>query len=154
MKMSTICTVILVLFAVSETNADTEKLKDHFGDLYSTFGDNSTTKVSLVSGPAIVAMNRGGTAGKQWIAKSGEYQFKLSIEDAVTGVTIGDLVSRIEELPEPYIRACKEVSDAPEYGIALYVDIGGARAHGGKSYINMRADAGSLVIAHEAGHVL
>ncbi|MBW8016744.1 MAG: hypothetical protein FVQ82_11200 [Planctomycetes bacterium] len=151
MKMSIICAVILVLFAVSETNA--ERLKDHFVGLYSTFGDNSTTEVSIVSGPEIVAMNRGAAVGKQWIAESGKYQFKLTIEDA-TGVTIGDLVSRIEELPEPYIRACKEVSDDGEDGIALYVDIGGATAHGGKSYINMVAGAGSRVIAHEAGHTL
>ena len=152
MKMSIICGVILVLFAVSETNA--ERLRDHFGDLYSTFGDNSTTEVSIVSGPEIVEMNRGATPGKQWIAVSGGYQFKLTIEDAVTGVTIGELVSRIEELPEPYIRACKEVSDDGEQGIALYVDIGGATAHGGKSYINMVSGAGSSVIAHEAGHTL
>jgi hypothetical protein len=153
MKMSIICAVILVLFAVSETNAGTEYLDDHFRDLYSPFGANSTTVVNLVSGPANVAMNRGGTAGKQWIAESGGYLFKLTIEDA-TNVTIGALVDRIEELPELYIRACKEVSDDGEDGIAIYLTLGGAAAYGTKELIDMDYRAGSLFIAHEAGHVL
>ena len=153
MKISIICAVILGLFSVSEANA-VEYLYDHFEDLYPTFGDNSTTVVNLISGPATVAMNRDATPGKQWIAESGGYQFKLTIEDAVTDLTIGDLVSRIEDLSEPYIRACKEVSDDGEQGIAIYVDLGGATAHGGKAFINMLSYAGPLVIAHEAGHVL
>ena len=47
-----------------------------------------------------------------------------------------------------------EVSDEGEDGVAIYADLGGARAHGGKGYINLVPHADALVIAHEAGHTL
>jgi len=130
-----------------------EALKRHFRPLYATFGDNSTTQIDVLSGPENVKMNRGGAAGKQWIVRSGEYRFKVTIEIA-TRVDVGTLIDRLERLPAPYMRACKEVSDPKEDGIAVYADLGGAAAHGGKAYINLAPHANALVIAHEAGHCL
>ena len=98
-------------------------------------------------------MRNGRVAGKQWIATSGEYQFKLTIEDA-TGAKLEQLVGRLEKLPRSYLSACVAVSDKGEDGIAIYADLGGARAHGGKGYINLVPHADALVIAHEAGHTL
>jgi len=52
------------------------------------------------------------------------------------------------------MRACQAVSDEGEDGIAIYADLGGASAHGGKRYINLVPRANALTIAHEAGHTL
>jgi hypothetical protein len=98
-------------------------------------------------------MRNGRVAGKQWIATSGDYRFKLTIEDA-TGAKLEQLVRRLEKLPSSYLSACVAVSDKGEDGVAIYADLGGARAHGGKGYINLVPHADALVIAHEAGHTL
>ena len=129
------------------------KLKSQFKPLFKKFGQRSATKIKVVSGPEAVQMRNGRVAGKQWIATSGEYRFKLTIEDA-TGAKLEQLVGRLEKLPSAYINACVAVSDKGEDGIAIYADLGGARAHGGKGYINLVPHADALVIAHEAGHTL
>ena len=151
MKMKIIGAVILTLVAVAETKS--QSLDDHFHGLYGSFGNNSITQVHVVSGPEPVQMRNGGVAGKRWFAESGEHQFKLTIQDS-TGVAVGHLVERIKKLPVPYVRAYEEVSDVGEDGIAIYGDLGGALAHGGKEYINLIPAADALVIAHEAGHTL
>jgi len=151
MKMKIIGAIILSLLAVTQSRAD---LNGHFSSLYSAFGDHSTTDVTILSGPYDDPLGRGGT-GDQWTATDGVYQFKISIEHSSEfNLSINTLIGRIEELPGPYIRALAEVSDPNEDGIAIYYDLGGAAAHGGKSYINMIPGAGSLIIAHEAGHTL
>jgi|GEM_PF-372653 len=129
------------------------KLKSHFKPIFEKFGQRSTTKIEVVSGPEAVQMRNGRVAGKQWIATSGAYRFKLTIEDA-TGAKLEQLVGRLEKLPKSYMSACVAVSDKGEDGIAIYADLGGARAHGGKGYINLVPHADALVIAHEAGHTL
>jgi len=129
------------------------KLKSQFKPLFGKFGQRSTTKIDVVSGPEAVQMRNGRVVGKQWIATSGEYRFKLTIEDA-TGAKLEQLVGRLEKLPHVYMSACVAVSDKGEDGIAIYADLGGARAHGGKGYINLVPHADALVIAHEAGHTL
>ena len=130
-----------------------EFMMDRFSYLQSTFTDNSTTKIKIVSGPEAILMMRDQTPGKQWIAQSGVYQFKLSIEDA-TGVTIGALVSRLERLPAPYMRACQIASGIGEQGLALYDDLGRAAGYASINYINMIASAGPMPIVHEMGHTL
>ena len=130
-----------------------DNLKSHFKPIFEEFGEHSTTKIKVVSGPEAVQMRNGRVAGKQWIATSGEYRFKLTIEDA-TGAKLEQLVGRLEKLPNSYLSACVAVSDKGEDGIAIYADLGGARAHGGKKYINLVPHADALVIAHEAGHTL
>jgi formylglycine-generating enzyme required for sulfatase activity len=130
-----------------------DNLKSHFKPIFEKFGQHSTTKIKVVSGPEAVQMRNGRVAGKQWIATSGEYRFKLTIEDA-TGAKLEQLVGRLEKLPSSYLSACVAVSDKGEDGIAIYADLGGARAHGGKGYINLVPHADALVIAHEAGHTL
>ena len=127
------------------------KLKSHFKPIFEKFGQNSTTKIKVVSGPEAVQMRNGRVVGKQWIATSGEYRFKLTIEEA-TGAKHEQLVGHLEKLPSSYLSACVAVSDKGEDGIAIYADLGGARAHGGKGYINLVPHADALVIAHEAGH--
>ena len=130
-----------------------EKLTAHFAPLFREFGRDSTTKVEVVSGPEEVKMGNGGVSGKQWIATSGKHRFKLTIQDS-TGVKPDQLVERLQKLPGPYMRACAVVSDEGEDGIAIYANLGGASAHGSKSYLNLVPGANALVIAHEAGHTL
>ena len=152
MKMKILSVVILSLVVAAEAKAK-DKVTAYFRPLYAEFGRNSTTKIEIVSGPKDVKMRNGGVAGKQWLAKSGKYRFKLTIQDG-TGVTRDQLVQRLEKLPGSYMKACTAVSDKGEDGIAIYASLGGARAHGGQGYINIVPYAGALVIAHEAGHTL
>lgn len=146
---------VAVAFALALTpHAKAEKkLVEHFSELFGKFGQNSTTKVKIVSGPEDVRMKNGRVAGKQWVATSGNYWFKVTIQNS-TGVKLEEVIQRLEKLPTPYVRACEVVSDATEDGIAIYESLGGASAHGGKSYINLVARADTLVITHEAGHTL
>ncbi len=130
-----------------------QNLKSHFKPIYEKFGEQSTTKIDVVAGPEPVSMRNGSVPGKQWIASSGDYRFKLTIEDS-TGARLDKLVERLQKLPTPYLSACVAVSDEGEDGVAIYADLGGARAHGGKGYINLVPHADALVIAHEAGHTL
>ncbi len=152
MSMRTLAAAAIALAFATQATAE-EKLKDRFRPLFEKFGENSTTKIKVVSGPKAVEMRNGRVAGKRWIATCGEFRFKLTIEDA-TKAELDQLVKRLEKLPEPYIRACVAVSDEGEDGIAIYADLNGARAHGGQGYINIVPHADALVIAHEAGHTL
>jgi formylglycine-generating enzyme required for sulfatase activity len=152
MKMKIFSIVMLALAVVGEASAK-DKIAAHLRPLYATFGRNSTTKIKIVSGPADVKMRNGGVPGKQWLATSGKYRFKLTIQEG-TGVTCEQLVKRLEKLPTAYMKACAEVSDKGEDGIAIYASLGGSRAHGGRGYINIIPYVGALVIAHEAGHTL
>jgi len=144
--------MIVALAAAAEKKAE-DKLKTRFQSLYGNFGGDSKTKVGVVSGPKDVKMRNGRVSGKQWIATSGKHRFKLTIQDS-TGFKLGQLVDVLQKLPGPYMRACQAVSDEGEDGIAIYADLGGAGAHGGKGYINMVPRANALTIAHEAGHTL
>ena len=148
-----ILTVVLLTLVIATGASAKDNLKSHFKPIFENFGQRSTTKIKVVSGPEAVQMRNGRVAGKQWIATSGEYRFKLTIEDA-TGAKLEQLVKRLEKLPSSYMSACVAVSDKGEDGIAIYADLGGARAHGGKGYINLVPHADALVIAHEAGHTL
>lgn len=159
MKLKIAVGAILVLAIVSLVRAAEEekpkkkKIFEQIGHLFGKFGENSKTKITIISGPKDVKMNRGGAPGKQWIATCDKYEFKLTIEDTVS-LKVEELVKRLEKLPVPYISACQAVSDKGEDGIAIYKTLGGASAHGGQTYINMVPGAGSLVVAHEAGHTL
>jgi len=154
MKMKSFVVMLITLAVAAEAQAEgKEKLKVRFGPLYGKFGQASTTKIEVLSGPKDVKMRNGGVAGKQWMAKSGKHRFKLTIEDS-TKVKLDQLVERLQKLPGPYMRACAAVSDEGEDGIAIYANLGGASAHGGKGYINIVPGANALVIAHEAGHTL
>jgi len=130
-----------------------KKIFEQIGHMFGKFGEKSTTKIKVVSGPEEVKMNRGKAPGKRWMAECDKYKFKLTIEDGVE-LKVEDLVKRLEKLPVPYISACQAVSDEGEDGIAIYKTLGGAAAHGSQSYINMVPSAGALVVAHEAGHTL
>lgn len=130
-----------------------EKLKQHFAPLYKKFDQERRTKIKVLTGPVDVKMRNGQVPGKRWTATDGTYTFKLTIQDK-TGYGLEKLVSLLEKLPAPYMRACQAVSDEGEDGIAVYADLGGASAHGGQSYINIVPRANTLVIAHEAGHTL
>jgi acetyl esterase/lipase len=77
----------------------------------------------------------------------------MTIQDG-TKCDIETLTKRVEQLPMSYIRACEVVSDVREDGLAIYFNLNGAMAHGGKQYINTVPHAPSIVIAHEVGHAL
>ncbi len=130
-----------------------ERLFQRFRDLFDKSGQNNTHQVEIISGPTAVKMRNGRVPGKQWQATCGKYRFKLTIEDK-TKMPLETLIKRIEELPMPYVRACEVVSDIREDGVAIYSDLNGAMAHGGKGYINTLPNAPSVVIAHEVGHTL
>jgi len=153
MKLKILAVTILTLAFASGAIAEDKKLKTHFKPLFEKFGQDSTTKVEVISGPEDVKMRNGGVAGKRWIATSGKYRFKLTIEES-TEYELDRLVEILQKLPGPYMRACQAVSDDGEDGIAVYANLGGASAHGGKSYINIVPRANALTIAHEAGHTL
>jgi len=152
MKMKILAVVILASAVAAEAK-ERDDLKKRYQSLYKTFGRDSKTEIEINSGPHAVKMNRGGVPGKQWIASSGEYRFKLTIQDE-TGMKLDELLNRVQKLPAPYMRACQAVSDDGEDGIAIYVTIGGAAGHGGKTYINLARHANTLTIAHEMGHTL
>jgi hypothetical protein len=130
-----------------------QQVEAQFRHLYRTIGEKSTTKIVLTSGPEVIRMRNGRVPGRQWLASCGTFKFKLTIQDGVD-LKVEQLIERLEKLPLPYIRACEVVSDEKEDGIAVYKDLGGAAAHGGKSYINIVPRAGTMVIAHEVGHTL
>jgi len=161
MKLKTLAVVALMLVAAAPTMAEEQssepkaelKLKTHFNPLYAKFGHNSTTKLTVISGPVDVKMRNHGVPGKCWIATCGKYRMKLTIENSV-GYDLCSLIEHIEKIPGPYIRACQAVSDEKEDGIAVYADLGGASAHGGKQYINIVPRASALTLAHEMGHTL
>jgi len=152
MKMQVFFVMILSLAVVGGASAK-DKIAARLRPQYATFGRNSKTQIEIVSGPADVKMRNGGVPGKQWWVKSGEHKFKLTIQEG-TGIACKELIKRLKKLPEPYMQVCVAVSDKGEDGIAIYKSLGGARAHGGQSYINIVPHVGALVIAHEAGHTL
>jgi hypothetical protein len=152
MTMRILAVVIPILVVAAPAMAK-DKVTACIRPLYEKFGEDSATKVEVLSGPEDVKMRNGGVSGKRWIAKCGEYRFKMTVQDS-TEFELGQLVQRLQKLPGPYMKACVAVSDEGEDGIAIYADLGGARAHGGKGYINLVPPADALVIAHEAGHTL
>ena len=97
-----ILTVVLLTLVVATGASAKDNLKSHFKPIFENFGHRSTTKIKVVSGPEAVQMRNGRVAGKQWIATSGDYRFKLTIEDA-TGAKLEQLVKRLEKLPSSYI---------------------------------------------------
>lgn len=148
-----ILTIVVCTLAIAPDVIAKEALTARFGPLYEKFGQDSTTKVEVLSGPVDVEMRNGRVPGQQWMAQSGKYRFKLTIQES-TGVKLCQLVELLQKLPGPYMKACQAVSDDGEDGIAIYADLGGARGHGGKGYINLAPHADALVVAHEAGHTL
>ncbi len=53
-----------------DLSLDLGQLKSHFKPIFKKFGQNSTTKIKVVSGPEAVQMRNGRVAGKQWVATS------------------------------------------------------------------------------------
>jgi hypothetical protein len=138
-------------FAANKT--EEKQVEPQFRHLYRTIGEKNPTEIVLVSGSEAIKMRNGRVPGKRWLATCGTYKFKLTIQDGVD-LTIEQLVARLEKLPLPYARAFEVVSDEAEDGIAVYKNLGGAAAHGGKQYINIIPSAGPMIIAHEVGHTL
>ena len=130
-----------------------KKLFQIFRESFRNFGAKNTHKVKIISGPTPVKMRNGRVAGTKWRATCGKYRFTLTIEDK-TKLPLETLIKRVEQLPMSYVRACEVVSDIGEDGLAIYSNLNGAMAHGGKGYINTVPHAPAVVIAHEAGHTL
>ena len=97
-------TKVLLALVIATGASAKDNLKSHFKPIFEEFGEHSTTKIEVVSGPEAVQMRNGRVAGKQWIATSKEYKFKLTIEDA-TGAKLEQLVARLEKLPSSYLSA-------------------------------------------------
>ena len=132
-----------------------EYILDDYTQFRNDLGQNSTDEVQIVSGPHVTAMNRGGTPGRVWNVTLGGEPFKISIENACSNAVSLDFAKgEAEKTPRMYWKSFEVVSDPSEDGMAYYDDIGGAAAHGGKSYLNMVKGVGAYVIIHEAGHIL
>ncbi len=78
MTMKILAVGILTLVVAAQMKAK-DKVTAHFRPLYEKFGQDSATKVEVLSGPADVKMRNGGVSGKRWIAKCGEYRFKRNL---------------------------------------------------------------------------
>ena len=130
-----------------------KKLFQIFRECFKDFGKTNTHKVKILAGPTPVRMRNGRVPGKMWRATCGKYRFKMTIQDG-TKCDIETLTKRVEQLPMSYVRACEVVSDIHEDGLAIYENLNGAMAHGGKGYINTVPHAPAEVIAHEVGHTL
>jgi len=132
-----------------------EYILDDYKQFRNDLGQNSTDEVQVISGPEVTAMNRGGTPGRVWNVSLGGVPFKISIENACSNAVSLDFAKgEAEKIPQMYWKSFEVVSDPSEDGMAYYDDIGGAAAHGGKSYLNMVKGVGAYVIIHEAGHIL
>ena len=129
----TMTTAILVLAVTAHAKEEKKRVFEYFSELFGKFGQNSTTQVRIVSGPKRVTMRNGHVEGTQWMATSGGFWFKITIQNS-TKVKPEEVVERLEMLPMPYMRACEVVSDATEDGIAIYESLGGASAHGGDDF--------------------
>ena len=143
----------LRVVVAADTKEKQQQVEPQFRHLYRTMGEKSSTKIKLVSGPEAINMRNGRVPGKRWLATSGKFKFKLTIQDGVD-LKVEKLIERLQRLPQPYVRAYEVVSDEKEDGIAVYKSLGGAAAHGGKQYINIIPGAGPMVLAHEVGHTL
>ena len=139
--------------AVSVHAAQKETLKEHFQFLYARFGQKSTGKVSILSGPKAVTMRRDGAPGKQWTATSGLYAFKLTIQDKAE-CEIEKLVAVLEKLPASYMSVCAAVSGDGQDGIAVYADLGGVAARGGEGHLDILPTADALAVARAMGRAL
>ena len=143
----------LRVVVAADTKEKKQQVEPQFRHLYRTIGEKSSTKIKLVSGPEAIKMRNGRVPGKRWFATSGQFKFKLTIQDGVD-LKVEKLIERLQELPLPYVRAYEVVSDEKEDGVAVYKSLGGASAHGGKQYINIIPGAGPMILAHEVGHTL
>jgi len=132
-----------------------KRLRDRtaFSPYYSQMGSKNTDTVTVLTGPTVVALNRGQSPGRFWTVRLGSHHFTISIEDS-TKLELREVTRRLEKLTEPYRRALEIVSEPGKNGIAFYSNLGGATAHGGQAYINIVPWGNEQVIAHEAGHVL
>jgi len=139
--------------AVRAHAAEKETMKEHFRPLYERFGRKTTGKVTILSGPEAVTMRRGGAPGKQWTATSGLYAFKLTIQDKAE-CKIEKLVAVLEELPASYMSVCAAVSGERRDGVAVYADLGGVAARGGKGHLDILPTADALAVARAMGRAL
>ena len=70
MTMRILAVVIPILVVAAPAMAK-DKVTACIRPLYEKFGEDSATKVEVLSGPEDVKMRNGGVSGKRWIAKCG-----------------------------------------------------------------------------------
>jgi hypothetical protein len=152
-----ILSCIILFFIVLSPSVESKEKKAYLAHEYrklrKTLGDKNTDKAKITKGPEVFAMPRGKTAGKIWHISLGKSKFKISIEDKAK-LDIKEAIKRIEKVPPMYRRCFEIVSEDKKAGVAFYLTIGGAAAHGGQQYLNIVHKAGSAVMIHEAGHIL
>jgi len=154
-RFSVVASLLLgVLAAVSaQSPASKENLENQFRSLAKGFGSKNNHQIEVVAGPKPCQMNRKKTDGREWSLKFDKYKFRVSIEDGVK-TDIDKVVKQLQRVPAPYFAAFVVVSEPGKNGVAVYANLDGAAAHGGKEYINIVPTADALVLVHEIGHSL
>jgi len=129
------------------------RLSNVFGHLEGV-AEGFTDEPQILSGPTSVRLNRGNAPGKVWSIKLGSSQFKVSIEDIVTGFDINKALDKIKRVATWYRKGFEIVSETGKDGVAIYNSIG-ACAHGGQLYLNIVPQCFSVgVLSHEIGHIV
>jgi len=129
------------------------RLSNVFGRLEGV-AEGFTDEPQILSGPTSVRLNRGSAPGKVWSIKLGSSQFKVSIEDIVTGFDINQALDKIKRVATWYRKGFEIVSETGKDGVAIYNSIG-ACAHGGQHYLNIVPQCFSVgVLSHEIGHIV
>ena len=114
--------------------------------------DNSSSEVEIVSGPLADVGMQWNESGTQWDLKSGQYHFKVLIENGVA-TDISEVVNYLRHLPPVCIKALEDVT--PQWGLEIRDRLGGGSAGcAGRSGISLAAPGSTMCLLHESGHVL
>ncbi|MBW2561791.1 MAG: hypothetical protein JRE40_13180, partial [Deltaproteobacteria bacterium] len=130
------------------------------GPLHEGKGNTDGAKVEFISGPTKVewkqysrSQNKMVTIkGKQWLAKLGDAQFKITFEDVEMQLKREDAVKLVETLPPAYRASLIATSEEGETGLTIYKD---GCAYGVPNQIAMGGhNLSATTLAHESGHVI
>jgi len=148
--------ITAAIFFIATTHLHAASLWDLYNEVKLTNTDISS--VEIISGPTPANGTLiWGKSGTTWMAKSGPYEFKISIEEGAEK-TIDDIIQMLEDMPQPNFRALERVSSvAAEYGLHIRKAEPGmsSGASGGDVILVNEAAAGEpWTLVHEAAHVL
>lgn len=145
----TVVLVILILILILSPEPGHNFLQSRFRFDQNDFPPENDCEI--LSGPTDITMNR-GEVGKWWMVRRDVYCFKVTIEDGHEN-SIDEVLETVSRIPLLYLIGLEIVSGENENGMALYKDLDGYAAHGGRTYINMiHLHLGSLI--HELGHAI
>lgn len=130
------------------------------GPLHEGKGNSDGAKVEFISGPTEVEWKEYSRSenkvitiqGKQWLAKVGNAEFKITFEDIEMQLKLEDAVKLVETLPPAYRAGLAATSEENETGLTIYK---GGCAYGVPDRIGMGGhNLSATTIAHECGHTV